>query len=307
MDAAPDLIETPPREEITRRVAGLAMALGTFAVSIAWLRATPFDGDGGVVLAGALGLAAPRVLRATDTARGAVFAFWAGSIALGGAIGALVLVRAGTSLTAAGTFGLSLWVALASLRALGGIPLARLLHRGAPLDSLDAPDRAMLRASLWLLAGLAESIGLLRLGDGLWSRQPRADLAAAARVMALGSLSLLAPLLALAAFARTLRWRARWRAVAHGQELRLVAIRVPPPHPAPRWFAGLGTADAVVVRAVGREGHGYREGDVHAVSGVTPADVAGVARGLTLRALVAGATIVASVALLRVGLRSSGW
>jgi hypothetical protein len=139
MDAAPDLIETPPREEITRRVAGLAMALGTFAVSIAWLRATPFDGDGGVVLAGALGLAAPRVLRATDTARGAVFAFWAGSIALGGAIGALVLVRAGTSLTAAGTFGLSLWVALASLRALGGIPLARLLHRGAPLDSLDAP------------------------------------------------------------------------------------------------------------------------------------------------------------------------
>jgi hypothetical protein len=286
-----------------RLAAATSLALGAFGVLFAWLGAASCRGDLAIVVSAAVSLMQPWIAsRCTSTRSTAVLVLTI-SLVLGALLGLAVMGAPRVPLERwFVASGVVLWFALAVVRAVCALPLTSLLRTGASLAARDAIDRAMLGASLWLLAALIESTLVVRLARPVFD-----GLAAPLLGVALFSLMVLSGLSAFVGVLRGLRWLWLWHRVTRAVGWRIeshtssVAVDV-----VEAWFEDLGANTAIAMRTVVRDGPAYREGALEVAVARVPADVSQVTRGLARRLVFAAmlmttwfATSMALVAPLR--------
>lgn len=298
-----------PRQLVLRWLVQLAATVGLFVAGLAWLGTAAALGSGPgfpVVVAAAIAFALPALVARSPGEIEAV----ASSVAWFLGAGVLLVLLGGRTWPASGASGVApvvRWIVSGLFHAASFMPAALLLHRGATVDARDAADRALLAASAWLTASLAESTFVMRSVRAAGGSY--VGWAAPLLGPALAALLVLAGLTAAGVIARGVRWLALWRRVRRGGDWRLVrAAAWERAVPEVAWFALRGAElDAVVVRRVASEGGAYRDAELEAAVARVPGKAEHVTRMLARRVAVAGALVLV-LALLAAGpLASLRW
>jgi len=297
-----------PNQLVLRWLVQLAAAIGLFVTGLAWLCTADALGHAGspIVFSAIIAFVLPAlVARAPGEIEAARWSVaW-----LLGAGGMLVLDGGRTWPVTDSPVGPQFvnWIVSGVFRAVAFMPAALLLHRGAKVDARDAADRALLAASAWLTASLAESTFVMRSVRSVGN--PYVGRTAPFLGPALVTLLALAVLSAAWVIVRGVRWIALWRRVRRGGDWRLVpAAAWERAVPEVAWFALRGAElDTLVVRRGASEGGAYRDAELEAAVARVPGKVDRVTWTLAGRIAVAVALLVV-LALLATGpLASLRW